>query len=142
MLALDARAGVILCAPSKSNAKSSARANNHARVGVAYTRDGATWTLRTPHETADAGTVDRFHPWLGVAPDGKVYVMFYDTRRRSPSRSPAAAACCKTGAPVGQPTAPGRGAPGDLDALPEPAASRPYRQPSTTLRSLRMRRKL
>ncbi len=57
-------------------------ANNHARIRVAYTRDGgATWTVRTPHETADANTVDRFHPWLGVASDGKVYVMFYDTRR-------------------------------------------------------------
>jgi hypothetical protein len=57
-------------------------ANNHARIRVAYTRDGgATWTVRTPHETADASTVDRFHPWLGVADDGKVYVMFYDTRR-------------------------------------------------------------
>ncbi|HEV2844692.1 MAG TPA: DNRLRE domain-containing protein [Thermoanaerobaculia bacterium] len=57
-------------------------ANNHGRIQVAYSRDGgATWTIRTPHETADANTVDRFHPWLGVGPDGKVYVMFYDTRR-------------------------------------------------------------
>jgi hypothetical protein len=57
-------------------------ANNHGRVRVAYSRDGgATWTVRTPHETADANTVDRFHPWLGVGPDGNVYVMFYDTRR-------------------------------------------------------------
>ncbi len=61
-------------------------ANNHGRIRVAYSRDGgATWTVRTPHETADANTVDRFHPWLGVGPDGKVYVMFYDTRR-SPTR--------------------------------------------------------
>lgn len=61
-------------------------ANNHARIQVAYSRDGgATWTVRTPHETADANTVDRFHPWLSVGPDGKVYVMFYDTRR-SPTR--------------------------------------------------------
>jgi len=59
---------------------------NHGRIRVAFTRDGgATWTVRTPHETADANTVDRFHPWLGVANDGKVYVMFYDTRR-SPTR--------------------------------------------------------
>ncbi|MDX1999086.1 MAG: pre-peptidase C-terminal domain-containing protein [Thermoanaerobaculia bacterium] len=57
-------------------------ANNHARIQVAYSRDGgATWTIRTPHPTADANTVDRFHPWIGVAPDGKVYVMFYDTTR-------------------------------------------------------------
>ena len=63
-------------------AESATPANNHARIRVAYSRDGgATWTVRTPHETADANTVDRFHPWLGVGPDGKVYVMFYDTRR-------------------------------------------------------------
>lgn len=61
-------------------------ANNHGRIQVAYSRDGgATWTVRTPHETADANTVDRFHPWLAVGPDGKVYVIFYDTRR-SPTR--------------------------------------------------------
>jgi Bacterial Ig domain len=61
-------------------------ANNHGRIRVAYSRDGgASWTVRTPHETADASTVDRFHPWLGVGPDGKVYVAFYDTRR-SPTR--------------------------------------------------------
>lgn len=63
-------------------AESGTAANNHGRIQVAYSRDGgATWTIRTPHETADANTVDRFHPWLGVGPDGKVYVMFYDTRR-------------------------------------------------------------
>ncbi len=62
--------------------ESGTTANNHGRIQVAYSRDGgATWTVRTPHETADANTVDRFHPWLGVGPDGKVYVMFYDTRR-------------------------------------------------------------
>jgi hypothetical protein len=61
-------------------------ANNHARIQVAYSRDGgATWTVRTPHEMGDVNTVDRFNPWLGVGPDGKVYVMFYDTRR-SPTR--------------------------------------------------------
>ncbi len=61
-------------------------ANNHGRIRVAYSRNGgSTWTVRTPHETADANTVDRFHPWLGVGADGKVYVMFYDTRR-SPTR--------------------------------------------------------
>lgn len=63
-------------------AESATPANNHARIRIAYSRDGGvTWTVRTPHETADANTVDRFHPWLGVGPDGKVYVMFYDTRR-------------------------------------------------------------
>ncbi|MEO1087903.1 MAG: sialidase family protein, partial [Acidobacteriota bacterium] len=57
-------------------------ANNHARIQVAYSTDnGATWTARTPHETADATSVDRWHQWLSVGPDGKVYVMFYDTRQ-------------------------------------------------------------
>jgi hypothetical protein len=57
-------------------------AANHGRIRVAYSRDGgATWTVRTPHETADANTVDRFHPWIATGPDGKVYVIFYDTRR-------------------------------------------------------------
>jgi hypothetical protein len=57
-------------------------ANNHARIQVAYSRDGgATWTATTPHETIDANLVDRFHPWLAVGPDGKVYVIYYDTRR-------------------------------------------------------------
>jgi len=56
-------------------------ANNHARIQVGYSRDGGnTWTVTTPHETADQLTVDRFHPWLGVGPDGAVYVAFYDTR--------------------------------------------------------------
>ncbi len=56
-------------------------ANNHGRIQVGYSRDGGdTWTLTTPHETADANTVDRWHQWLAVGPDGKVYVMFYDTR--------------------------------------------------------------
>jgi hypothetical protein len=56
--------------------------SNHGRIQVAYSRDGgATWTVRTPHSTANQTTVDRFHPWVGVGPDGKVYVMFYDTTR-------------------------------------------------------------
>ncbi len=56
-------------------------ADNHARIQVAYSRDGGdTWTVTTPHETADANDVDRWHQWLSVGPDGKVYVMFYDTR--------------------------------------------------------------
>jgi len=61
--------------------ESGTAANNHGRIQVGYTSDGgATWTIRTPHETADANSVDRFHPWLGVGPDGKVYVIYYDTR--------------------------------------------------------------
>lgn len=55
-------------------------ANNHARIQVAYSRDaGATWQVRTPHPTADANTVDRFHPWLKVDNNGRVHVVFYDT---------------------------------------------------------------
>ncbi len=62
-------------------------ANNHARIQVAFSRDGGdTWTVTTPHETADANSVDRWHQWLSVGPDGKVYVMFYDTRN-DPTRT-------------------------------------------------------
>ena len=32
-------------------------------------------------------TVDRFHQWLAVGPDGTVYVIFYDTRQDLPNRS-------------------------------------------------------
>jgi len=60
---------------------------NHARIVVAYSRDGgATWNYSTPHETADALTVDRYHQWLSVGPDGTVHVIFYDTRR-DPTRT-------------------------------------------------------
>ena len=62
-------------------------ANNHARIQVAHSSDGgATWTVVTPHETADANTVDRWHPWLAVSPDGIVHVIFYDTRN-DPTRT-------------------------------------------------------
>ncbi len=62
-------------------------AANHTRIQVAFSRDGgATWTLTTPHETADAMTVDRFNQWLAVGPDGTVYVIFYDTRQDLPDR--------------------------------------------------------
>jgi hypothetical protein len=55
---------------------------NHARIQVAYSRDGgANWAVTTPHETADALSVDRWHPWLAVGPDGVVHVVYYDTRR-------------------------------------------------------------
>ncbi|MFV1980976.1 MAG: sialidase family protein [Rhodothermia bacterium] len=54
---------------------------NHARIQVAYSRDGGTsWSITTPHETADAETVDRWHQWLDVAPNGDVHIIFYDTR--------------------------------------------------------------
>ncbi|HEX9733784.1 MAG TPA: choice-of-anchor J domain-containing protein [Thermoanaerobaculia bacterium] len=57
-------------------------AGNHARVRVAFSRNGgASWSVVTAHETADAASVDRYHPWLAVGPDGRVHVAFYDTRR-------------------------------------------------------------
>jgi hypothetical protein len=59
-------------------------ANNHTRIQVAYSRDGgASWTVVTPHETADINTVDRWNQWLAVGPDGNVHVVFYDTRNSS-----------------------------------------------------------
>ena len=62
-------------------------ADNHARIQVAYSRDGgATWNVTTPHETADAATVDRWHQWLKVGSDGTVHLIFYDTRESLPSR--------------------------------------------------------
>jgi hypothetical protein len=63
--------------------ESATTANNHARIQVAWSDDGSTWTVRTPHETADASTVDRFHPWVGVGSDGIVHVIFYDTRQNA-----------------------------------------------------------
>lgn len=69
-------------APTSNNANS-----NHARIQVAYSRDGgASWNVTTPHETADENTVDRWHQWLAVGPDGSVHVVFYDTRN-DPTRS-------------------------------------------------------
>ena len=63
-------------------------ADNHARIQVAYSRDGgATWTTSTPHETADSDTVDRWNQWLAVGPDGSVHVVFYDTRNDPTRRS-------------------------------------------------------
>lgn len=63
-------------------------AANHGRIQVGYSRDGgATWTMTTPHETADELLVDRYHPWLSVAPDGSVHVIFYDTRNNANRQS-------------------------------------------------------
>ena len=62
-------------------------ANNHARIQVAYSRDGgATWNTSTPHETDDMDTVDRWNHWLAVGPDGTVHTVFYDTRN-DPTRA-------------------------------------------------------
>ncbi len=61
---------------------------NHTHIQVATSRDGGdSWTITTPHETADAMTVDRFNQWLAVGPDGTVYVIFYDTRQSLPARN-------------------------------------------------------
>lgn len=62
--------------------------NNHSRIQVAYSRDqGETWTVTTPHETADANEVDRFHQWLAVDLEGNVHVVYYDTRQAADRRS-------------------------------------------------------
>jgi PKD repeat protein len=54
---------------------------NHAVIRVAYSRDGGvTWTVRTPHPTADVSSVDRFNQWLSVDRNGRVFVAYYDTR--------------------------------------------------------------
>jgi hypothetical protein len=66
---------------------SGSASNNHARIQVAYSRDGGTtWNTSTPHETADANSVDRWHQWLAVGPDGTVHAVFYDTRN-DPTRT-------------------------------------------------------
>ncbi len=54
--------------------------NNHARIQVAYSRNGgSSWTTVTPHTTADANSVDRWHQWLAVDPNGNVHIVYYDT---------------------------------------------------------------
>jgi len=75
--------GSVYVAWSDSTAFTSGNpAANHSRIQVAFSRDGgATWTIVTPHETSDANSVDRYHQWLSVAADGKVHLIFYDTRR-------------------------------------------------------------
>lgn len=81
-------AGSIYVAWTDNTNPESSTTNNHGRIQVARSRDGgATWQVNTPHETADQATVDRFHPWLGVGPDGKVHVIYYDTRRDASRQS-------------------------------------------------------
>ena len=59
-------------------------ANNHSVIKVARSRDGgATWAVSTPHSMADVSTVDRFNQWLSVDNNGRVFVMYYDTRHSS-----------------------------------------------------------
>ncbi|MCP3939276.1 MAG: exo-alpha-sialidase, partial [Actinomycetia bacterium] len=72
----------IYAAWSDSTGPTGSASSNHARIQVAYSRDGgSTWTVTTPHETADANSVDRYHQWLSVDSAGGVHVIFYDTRR-------------------------------------------------------------
>ncbi|MFN7967566.1 MAG: sialidase family protein [Acidobacteriota bacterium] len=60
---------------------SSTATANHSRVRVAYSRNGgSSWLVTTPHSTSDVTTVDRWHPFLAVGPDGTVHVVYYDTR--------------------------------------------------------------
>ncbi|MGN6519172.1 MAG: proprotein convertase P-domain-containing protein [Dokdonella sp.] len=67
--------------PDTYGPESGTAANNHARVQVGYSRDGgATWTVTTPHPTADGQTVDRYQQWLKVDDWGRVHVVYYDTR--------------------------------------------------------------
>jgi hypothetical protein len=55
---------------------------NHARIRVAYSRDGGdSWSVVTPHDTTDYDKVDRWHPWIAVGPDGTLHAVFYDTGR-------------------------------------------------------------
>jgi len=81
-------AGSIYAAWTDTTAPESGTASaNHARIQVAYSRDGgATWSTSTPHETADADTVDRWNHFLAVGPDGTVHVVYYDTRN-DPTRT-------------------------------------------------------
>lgn len=80
--------GSVYASWTDSTATTSSNASaNHARIQVAYSRDGGTtWNTSTPHETADADSVDRWHQWLAVGTDGTVHVVFYDTRN-DPSRT-------------------------------------------------------
>ncbi len=60
-------------------------ANNHAWIQVAKSADeGVNWTvLPHPHDATDliSGTpIDRFHPWIDVAENGFVHIIYYDTR--------------------------------------------------------------
>ncbi|MBL8299458.1 MAG: PKD domain-containing protein [Rhodanobacteraceae bacterium] len=57
---------------------------NHAIIRVARSRDGgATWQISSPHSSSDVSTVDRFNQWLSVDRNGRVFVMYYDTRHSS-----------------------------------------------------------
>ena len=80
--------GSVYVAWTDSTATTSSTASaNHARIQVAYSRDGGNnWTVTTPHETSDSASVDRWHQWLAVGGDGRVHVVFYDTRR-DPTRT-------------------------------------------------------
>ena len=60
---------------------SGSAANNHGRVRVAFRRAGSsTWNVTSPHPTADSNTIDRYQQWMRVDDQGRVHVIFYDTR--------------------------------------------------------------
>lgn len=81
------RGSVYVAWGDTSAPESGTPASNHGKITVARSRDGgATWQFSTPHETADVATVDRYHQFLAVGPDGKVHVIYYDSRR-DPSRA-------------------------------------------------------
>ena len=71
-----------------TGSESSTPADNHARVQLAYSRDGSSWTITNPHETDDELLVDRWQPFIDVGDDGTVHAIYYDTRR-SPGRTAA-----------------------------------------------------
>ncbi|MBL7827229.1 MAG: HYR domain-containing protein [Saprospiraceae bacterium] len=72
---------IYACWTDTYGAESATAADNHTRVLVAHSRDGGnTWTVVTPHPTADQNTVDRWNPWMAVGRDGTVHVIYYDTR--------------------------------------------------------------
>jgi PKD repeat protein len=57
---------------------------NHSVIKVLRSRDGgATWASSLAHSSADVSTVDRFNPWMSVDQNGRIFVMFYDTRHSS-----------------------------------------------------------
>jgi hypothetical protein len=58
---------------------------NHSVIKVAFSRNGgSTWTIVNPHATGDSATVDRFNPWMSVAPNGRINVIYYSTQNSVP----------------------------------------------------------
>ena len=81
------RGSVYVAWPDITALESTTAANNHSQIKVAYSRDGgATWQTSIPHETDDVLTVDRFQSSIKVDDQGRVHVIYNDTRR-SPNRT-------------------------------------------------------